>query len=170
MHLHHDGGDPSKGLDVKALLATRGRGTRLYCCGPAGLMKAVREAATLHRWPWEKVHFEAFTAEGTSAIREQAEEEFEVALRSTGQVLRVPAGRSVLNVLRTHGVQVESDCEAGSCGTASPASARDARAPRHLLPAGARRTRACSSAFSRVQAAGAGPVAFSVSTENMAAG
>ncbi|GMU02484.1 PDR/VanB family oxidoreductase [Corallococcus caeni] len=117
VHLHHDGGDPTKGLDVRALLATRGPGTRLYCCGPAGLMKAVREAAALHKWPWEKVHFEAFTAEGTSATHATAEEDFEVALKSTGQVLRVPAGKTVLNVLRTHGVKVESDCEAGSCGT-----------------------------------------------------
>ena len=117
VHLHHDGGDPAKGLDVQALLGSRDPGTRLYCCGPAGLMKAVREAATLHRWPREKVHFEAFTAEGTSATRAREEADFEVALRSTGQVLRVPAGSSVLNVLRSHGVKVESDCEAGSCGT-----------------------------------------------------
>ncbi|MBE4746612.1 oxidoreductase [Corallococcus sp. ZKHCc1 1396] len=117
VHLHHDGGDPAKGLDVRALLATRGPGTRLYCCGPAGLMKAVRDAALLNRWPWEKVHFEAFSAEGASATHATPEEDFEVSLRSTGQVLRVPAGKSVLNVLRTHGVKVESDCEAGSCGT-----------------------------------------------------
>ncbi|WP_426755814.1 PDR/VanB family oxidoreductase [Myxococcus sp. Y35] len=112
-----DGGDPSKGLDVKALLATRLPGARLYCCGPASLMKAVRDAATLHRWPWEKVHFESFTAAGTSAVTGREEQDFEVAIRSTGQVLQVPAGQSVLNVLRRNGVRVPSDCEAGTCGT-----------------------------------------------------
>ncbi len=117
VRFYFDGGDPSKGLDVKALLATRGPGARLYCCGPSGLMKAVRDAATHHRWPWEKVHFESFTAEGTGAATGQVDSDFEVSIRSTGQVLQVPAGQSVLNVLRRNGVRVQSDCEAGSCGT-----------------------------------------------------
>ncbi len=112
-----DGGDPAQGLDVKALLATRQPGARLYCCGPTGLMQAVRDAATQHRWPWEKVHFESFTAEGTRAATGREEQDFEVAIRSTGQVLQVPAGQSVLNVLRRNGVRVPSDCEAGTCGT-----------------------------------------------------
>ncbi|MFP2903842.1 PDR/VanB family oxidoreductase [Pyxidicoccus sp. 3LFB2] len=117
VRFYFDGGDPTKGLDVKALLATRGPGARLYCCGPTGLMKAVRDAATHHKWPWEKVHFESFTAEGTRAATGLVDHDFEVTIRSTGQVLKVPAGQSVLNVLRRNGVRVESDCEAGSCGT-----------------------------------------------------
>ncbi|MBU8896687.1 oxidoreductase [Corallococcus sp. H22C18031201] len=117
VHVHHDGGDPSQGLPVCDVLATRGPGTRLYCCGPVGLMKAAREAATLHKWPWEKVHFESFTAEGIGAASGHEEQDFEVVIRSTGQVVRVPAGQSVLNVLRAHGLTVPSDCEAGSCGT-----------------------------------------------------
>ncbi|MCP3143069.1 PDR/VanB family oxidoreductase [Pyxidicoccus xibeiensis] len=117
VRFYFDGGDPTKGLDVQGLLASRTPGARLYCCGPAGLMKAVRAAATQHRWPWEKVHFESFTAEGTGAASGQVDTDFEVTIRSTGQVLRVPAGQSVLNVLRLNGVPVQSDCEAGSCGT-----------------------------------------------------
>lgn len=117
VRFYFDGGDPSKGLDVKALLATRGPGARLYCCGPAGLMKAVRDAATHYQWPWEKVHFESFTAEGASAATGREDTDFEVTIRSTGQVLRVPAGQTVLNVLRRNGLRVDSDCEAGSCGT-----------------------------------------------------
>ncbi|HZI09389.1 MAG TPA: PDR/VanB family oxidoreductase [Myxococcus sp.] len=117
VRFHFDGGDPSKGLDVKALLATRAPGARLYCCGPAGLMRAVREAATQHRWPWEKVHFEAFTADAATAASGKQDNDFEVSIRSTGQVLRVPAGQSVLNVLRRNGLRVPSECEAGACGT-----------------------------------------------------
>ncbi|WP_240356394.1 MULTISPECIES: PDR/VanB family oxidoreductase [Myxococcus] len=117
VRFHFDGGDPDKGLDVSGLLATRGPGTRLYCCGPAGLMKAVREASTKHRWPWEKVHFESFGAEGNGAALGKEDSDFEVTIRSTGQVLSVPKGQSVLNVLRRNGVRVDSDCEAGSCGT-----------------------------------------------------
>jgi vanillate O-demethylase ferredoxin subunit len=117
VHVHHDGGEPSRALDMKGLLATRAPGTRLYCCGPTGLMKAVREAASANQWPKEKVHFESFSAEGTAAALGVEDSEFEVTIRSTGQVLRVPRGQTVLNVLRRNGLKVPSDCEAGSCGT-----------------------------------------------------
>ncbi|PTL83467.1 oxidoreductase [Vitiosangium sp. GDMCC 1.1324] len=114
---HHDGGDPARGLDVRALLSTRSGGTRLYCCGPAGLMRAVREASLQHTWPREKVHFEAFSAEASGAISDRADTEFQVVIRSTGACYPVPPGKTVLNVLRQNGLRVPSDCEAGTCGT-----------------------------------------------------
>ncbi len=114
--LHHDGGEPARALDFKALLATRAPGTRLYCCGPAPLMRAVREASSLHDWPREKVHFEAFSAEGTSAVGAQADAEFQVVVRSTGATYAVPPGHTVLQVLRQNGLRVDSSCEAGTCG------------------------------------------------------
>jgi vanillate O-demethylase ferredoxin subunit len=80
-------------------------------------MKAVREAATRTGWPWEKVHFESFTHEDTAPVAGLEDSEFEVAIRSSGAVLRVPKGQSVLQVLRRHGLKVPSHCEAGSCGT-----------------------------------------------------
>jgi vanillate O-demethylase ferredoxin subunit len=117
VQVHHDGGEPARALDLRTLLATRPPGARLYCCGPAGLMRAVREAASATQWPKEKVHFESFSAEGTAAALGVEDSDFEVTIRSTGQVLRVPRGQSVLNVLRRNGLKVPSDCEAGSCGT-----------------------------------------------------
>lgn len=115
--VHHDGGEPTRALDVKALLATRAPGTRLYCCGPASLMRAVREACTQHGWPREKVHFEAFSAEGAGAFGAQADSAFEVIVRSSGACLPVPPGQSVLQVLRSNGLRVPSVCETGTCGT-----------------------------------------------------
>jgi vanillate O-demethylase ferredoxin subunit len=117
VRLHLDGGDPSKGLDVGQLLATRQPGTRLYCCGPLGLMQAMRAAVLRSGWPWEKAHFESFTAAGVNTALGLEDSEFEVAIRSTGTVLRVPKGQSLLNVLRRNGLKVPSDCEAGTCGT-----------------------------------------------------
>lgn len=117
VHLHHDGGEPSKGLDVRALLARRQPGARLYCCGPVGLMQAVRAAVRQHGWPAEKAHFESFTAAGINTALGTEDSEFEVTIRSTGAVLQVPKGQSLLTVLRSHGLQVPSDCEAGTCGT-----------------------------------------------------
>lgn len=115
--VHHDGGDPARALDLQALLASRAPGTRLYCCGPAPLMRAVRQASIHHGWAREKVHFEAFGAEGAGAFGAGADSAFEVVVRSSGACLAVPPDQSVLQVLRAHGLRVPSVCEAGTCGT-----------------------------------------------------
>jgi len=44
-------------------------------------------------------------------------EPFEVQLASSGAVLDVPAGRSLLDVLREHGFMLPSSCGIGVCGT-----------------------------------------------------
>ena len=114
VQLHHDGGVPGQGLDVASLLATVAPGTHVYCCGPAGLMAAV-QAASAH-WPIGQIHFEHFAAPimaaGTGGLAA-----FEVELASTGAVYRVPPDRSILSVLLSEGVLVDSSCEAGVCGT-----------------------------------------------------
>ena len=113
--LHHDHGDPSSGLDVAELLRVVVPGTHVYCCGPAGLMRAV-EAATTH-WPPQSIHFEHFAAAKADPYTAEGDAEFEVELGSTGAILPVPADRTILAVLRNAGTHVESSCEAGVCGT-----------------------------------------------------
>jgi vanillate O-demethylase ferredoxin subunit len=108
--LHHDGGDPRRGLDVRGLLERQGSGTHLYCCGPKGLMDAVRAASA--GWAPERVHFESFAASA-----EAGDAAFEVELASTGEVIPVGATETILQALRARGVTVPSDCEAGTCGT-----------------------------------------------------
>jgi ferredoxin-NADP reductase len=114
VRLHHDGGIPGRGLDVVALLATVTPGTHVYCCGPAGLMSAVK-AASAH-WPPGQIHFEHFAAPVASPPV-GADADFEVQIASTGAVYPVPADRSILSVLLGEGVLVDSSCEAGVCGT-----------------------------------------------------
>jgi ferredoxin-NADP reductase len=58
VQFHHDGGDPTRGLNIAALLREYLPGTHLYYCGPAGMMAAA-EAASRH-WPPETVHCEYF--------------------------------------------------------------------------------------------------------------
>lgn len=111
--MHLDGGDPSKGLDVRALLSGYQRGARVYCCGPSGLMAAVREAA--RAWPQDRLHFEYFSAPDSE--RAAAAGEFEIVVKSRDLKLRVPPGKSIVDVLRAAGIEVETSCEAGVCGT-----------------------------------------------------
>lgn len=112
LRLYFDGGNPQRGLDVLALLAAPQEGTHVYCCGPAALMAAVRAAAA--HWRSENIHFEAFAGvpEGERVVGEP----FELVIRSTGHVLRVPPGRSALEVLNAQGFKINACCESGACG------------------------------------------------------
>ena len=42
---------------------------------------------------------------------------FRIRLALTGEVFAVPAGRSIVEVLRENGIDVETCCEQGYCGT-----------------------------------------------------
>ena len=46
-----------------------------------------------------------------------ADQPFDVVIASTGATVSVPAGRSVVQVLRDCGVEVLTSCEQGLCGT-----------------------------------------------------
>jgi len=113
VRFHHDGGDPAKGLDVRALLAQVETGTHVYCCGPIGLMHAVTDAS--RHWPLGTVHFEFFATD--PSVAEGPNQGFEVEIASTGAVYQVPPGKTVLEVLRDMGHDVDSSCEEGLCGT-----------------------------------------------------
>jgi ferredoxin-NADP reductase len=111
VRFHHDGGDPARGIDLKPIVAAPGPGTHLYCCGPRGLMDAVR-GATRH-WPAGNVHFEDFSPAAPKAN----DRPFQIKIASSGRIIDVPADKTVLAVLRESGYEVPSSCEAGSCGT-----------------------------------------------------
>jgi len=111
--LHHDDGDPARGLDIGRTLATFEVGTHVYYCGPPGFMRAAK--AGVGAWPPFNVHCEYFTAaEDRSDAVNTA---FQIKVRSSGQVFDVPADRSIVAVLRDNGFDVETDCEDGYCGT-----------------------------------------------------
>ncbi len=110
--LHHDHGDVAQAFDFWPLLEKPQPGTHVYCCGPRGLMDAVRDMSG--HWAGGSVHFESF---GVDAALRRHDRPFTVRLTHSGTCIDVPADRSILEVLREHGVAVRSSCEAGSCGT-----------------------------------------------------
>lgn len=121
VRFHHDGGDPSKGIKLNDVLADPEDGTHLYICGPGGLIKAARDAAS--HWPAGTVHFELFSSARTEEERQKiaAREDgsFEVFLAKSGKTLNVPADKSIFEVLFENGVLVPSACEEGWCGNCS---------------------------------------------------
>jgi ferredoxin-NADP reductase len=113
--IHHDGGDPSRGLDFTAVLAEREPGTHLYYCGPAGLMGAVARASA--HWPAEAVHCEHFSASARPTATAEPDRPFRVRIAGTGAEYAVPVGETIVNVLRKNGISVDTSCEDGYCGT-----------------------------------------------------
>jgi len=108
--IHHDDGDPARCLDLWPILE-RPKG-HVYCCGPRPMMQAVRDM-TGH-WSPSAVHFEAFTEPVRNAPNDKP---FKVRLAKSGDVVDVPVGATILEALRTHGLDVPSSCESGTCGT-----------------------------------------------------
>ena len=109
--IHHDGGDPSRGLDLRPIVATHVDGTHLYCCGPRGLMDAVH-AATRH-WPAGTVHFEDFAPVELTG----ADKPFQIKIAGSGRILDIPGDKTILQVLQESGFDVPSSCHSGTCGT-----------------------------------------------------
>lgn len=110
--IHYDQGDVSRSLDLRPILAERKNREHLYCCGPRPLMEAVR-AMTDH-WSPTAVHFEAFSEAET---HKAGDKPFKVKLARSGAVIEVPTDKTILEVLREHGLDVPSSCETGTCGT-----------------------------------------------------
>lgn len=114
VYIHHDGGDPARSVDIAGLVAEFEIGTHLYFCGPPGFMSAC--ARSVEAWPPHAVHREYFAAaEGSGEAKPNLP--FQVKIASTGQMLEVPADRSIVDVLRDAGCVVETDCKDGYCGT-----------------------------------------------------
>lgn len=97
-----------------AQLGAPHQGTHLYACGPQRLLDAVKAGATAAGWLDSQIHAEVFQA---TLDENYKAEPFDVTLASTGAVLHVPADRSLLSVLRDHGVGMPSSCELGVCGS-----------------------------------------------------
>ena len=109
--IHHDHGDLAQALDLWPVLE-KPTGRHLYCCGPRGLMQAVRDMSG--HWSPSAVHFEAFTETSEAKADDTP---FTVRLARTGGTVDVAAGVTILEALRARGLDVPSSCESGTCGT-----------------------------------------------------
>lgn len=113
VHFHYDNGDAAQQLDLPALLAAPSD-VHLYVCGPAGFIDYVLASARAQGWPDAQLHVEYF---GRAVVDTTGDQPFDVKLASSGRVLTVPAGRSVIQVLAEQGIDLPYSCEEGVCGT-----------------------------------------------------
>jgi ferredoxin-NADP reductase len=115
IRFYFDGGDPSRGLQPNELLRERPAAGHVYVCGPYGLIKTTREAGK--HWPSGTIHFELFKGNQDELLDRSANGPFDVVLNRSSRILRVPADKSLLDVLRDNGIVVKTLCKEGVCGT-----------------------------------------------------
>lgn len=101
------------GAKLREVLAKYRSDMHLYLCGPGPMLEAARKVAAELGWPETAVHFEYF--KNANVIDDSSS--FEVALARSCVTLKVPAGRTILDVMREAGIDMPSSCEQGACGT-----------------------------------------------------
>ncbi|MCA1530118.1 PDR/VanB family oxidoreductase [Bradyrhizobium yuanmingense] len=110
LSVHYDS-DESR-LDIAAALGDAAANTHVYVCGPSGMIEAVKAAAAAAGVSADRVHYELFKSEQPSS----PDRPFEVEIKSTGQVVGVAAGQTIIEALEAAGFDVLYDCRRGDCG------------------------------------------------------
>ena len=100
-------------IDLPAALGDPRPDTVVYVCGPEPLIAAVERAT--ESWHEGALHVERFKAKAMADVT-GPDRPFVVALRD-GRQIPVPPGASILETLRAEGFDLDSSCEAGTCGT-----------------------------------------------------
>jgi ferredoxin-NADP reductase len=107
-------------MDLDATLGSPRDDTLVYCCGPESLLGAVEGFCS--SWPEGIIHVERFAARLVDAAPAPgARESFEVVCQRSGVTVKVPAGKSVYEVVDEAGIQVLASCLEGLCGTCEAA-------------------------------------------------
>ncbi|MGF0238823.1 PDR/VanB family oxidoreductase [Rhodococcus sp. IEGM1300] len=111
--LHFDE-QPDTALNAAQVLANPQDNVHVYVCGPGGFMQHVLDSARAQGWQEELLHREYFAATPTDTSQDGS---FSVKVSSTGQVFEIPADKTVVQVLESHGIDIAMSCEQGICGT-----------------------------------------------------
>lgn len=144
--LHHDEGDPKRLVDLWPFIGQPDE-RHIYYCGPGPLMQAIY-LQTIH-WPRAQIHSENFAGVTNTDVASKA---FTVRRARTDELFEVPADKSILDVLRTHRIDVESSCESGTCGTCRMRLVAGAADHRDMVLADAERATAIMPCVSRAAA------------------
>lgn len=107
---HFDNENAGRFLDLTEIVKQSPAAAHLYCCGPLAMLCAFEDAAS--SMPPQQVHVEYFTAKSPPSTAGG----FIVQLARSGREFPIPAGKSILHVLRDAGFNIPCSCEEGVCG------------------------------------------------------
>jgi len=97
--------------DIHAWVAGLGPATVVHACGPAPLLDALEHACAAYEVP---LYVERFTATVDAGV---ANTDFDIIASRSGKTVHVEAHVSALDALREAGIEVESSCTNGLCGS-----------------------------------------------------
>jgi reductive dehalogenase len=111
VHLHIS--EEGTRLELGQLFPAHQPGWHVYTCGADGYMGAVLAAAEAAGFPEEARHLEYFSV---PEVPDYVNHPFTVRLKSTGEVIPIPADKSAAEVLVARGLPVDMKCDDGICG------------------------------------------------------
>lgn len=106
---------PALNETLETILANPDTDTHLYMCGPAAFMDVVTETSKSLGWADSQVHLEHFALDPDNVDTQG--DTFEVVLAKSGLTLEVSKDQTILEALEDVGIEIETSCESGICGT-----------------------------------------------------
>ncbi|KAF1850279.1 3-chlorobenzoate-3,4-dioxygenase reductase subunit [Cucurbitaria berberidis CBS 394.84] len=97
-------------MDIPSILSHADSRTHIYTCGPQRLMDAVQSTASTYAIPPSNIHIEAFTVTTSG-------DPFSAELKQSNKVVEVGSTQTLLDALKAVGMDIDSSCEVGNCGT-----------------------------------------------------
>lgn len=97
-------------LELERIVSGAGPEDRIYGCGPVDMLTELLRLGDIHA-PG-RVHVELFGGQGVGA---PSDPDYAVELARSKQLIVVPRGQTMLNVLRESGFDVPASCEGGVC-------------------------------------------------------
>jgi vanillate O-demethylase ferredoxin subunit len=98
-------------IDLGQIITPASADAHIYCCGPKGMIDAVRSQAEAAGFEPSHIHFELFSTPTPTA----GDTAFEVEI-ADGRVFTIPPDQSIIDVLEAADVDVMYDCQRGDCG------------------------------------------------------
>ncbi|UYZ82659.1 PDR/VanB family oxidoreductase [Entomomonas sp. E2T0] len=98
--------------NLEQYLAGHDKDVHFYCCGPVAMLEAFEAAC--QKLGYDNSHVEYFAAK--EIVEAEQSHAYVVELAKSGMILDVPAGGSLIEVLETAGVLVNTACRQGICG------------------------------------------------------
>ncbi|CAO2647670.1 Nn.00g085920.m01.CDS01 [Neocucurbitaria sp. VM-36] len=97
-------------MDLSSILSHADSQTHIYTCGPERLMDAVQSTASTYSIPPSNIHIEAFTVTASG-------DPFTAELKQSKKLVEVGPTQTLLDALKAVGMDIDSSCEVGNCGT-----------------------------------------------------
>ena len=109
--VYQSGAEPRL-IDIREVIAAAPSSAQFYCCGPARMLAAYKEAT--EQVDPARVHLEYFTPAEDFSDRESGS--FRVQLARQDRTVSIPPDKSILEVLLNLGMDVPRSCQQGMCG------------------------------------------------------